>query len=75
MYPGFQFDEHGAPLGVVADVLAALPRDRMTDWELALWRTAANGWLAGDRPVDRIRGLDSRSIVMAAERLAEPSHP
>lgn len=73
MYPGFQFDEHGAPLAVVAEVLAALPRDRLTDWDLALWWTAANGWLAGDRPVDRLAGSDAGSIVTAAERLAEPS--
>ena len=27
MYPAFQFDEHGAPLDVVAEVLAALPQE------------------------------------------------
>jgi hypothetical protein len=73
LYPAFQFDEQGAPFPAVASVLAVLPRDRMSDWEVALWWTAANGWLAGDRPVDRLTGDDAGPLVVAARQLAEPS--
>jgi hypothetical protein len=73
LYPGFQFDEQGAPLPIVARVLAALPRDRMSEWEVALWWTSANGWLSGARPVDRIHDPEQRPLIDAAQHLAEPS--
>jgi hypothetical protein len=73
LYPGFQFDEQRAPRPPIRQVLAALPRDRMSDWEVALWWTAANGWLSGARPVDRLDDADPHAIVDAAARLAEPS--
>lgn len=73
LYPGFQFDEQGAPLPIVAMVLAALPRDRMSDWEVALWWTAANGWLSGDRPVDWLNVANQQPLLDAAHHLAEPS--
>ena len=71
LFPGFQFDEHGQPLPVVAAVLAALPAAEMSEWELALWWTSANGWLDGERPVDRLD--DVQALSVAAARLAEPS--
>jgi hypothetical protein len=73
LFPGFQFDEQGAPLPAVADVLGALPRDRMSDWEVALWFTAANGWLSGARPVDLLTADKAAAIAGAAAQLAEPS--
>lgn len=73
LYPGFQFDEQGASLPVIANVLAALPRDRMSDWELALWWASANGWLSGDRPVDRLNDSDKQPLVDAARHLSGPS--
>lgn len=72
LYPAFQFDGDGAPLPVIADVLRALPSDRMSEWETALWWTAANGWLEGARPVDLLDEHPGR-VVAAAARLAEPS--
>jgi len=45
----FRFDEHGVPLPVVADVLAAFA-DRQGAGELALWFTGANGWFGDRRP-------------------------
>lgn len=71
LYPAFQLDADGALRPVIAEVLAALPRKRMSDWELALWWTAANGWLCGRRPVDLLDD-ESQALVAAARRLAEP---
>jgi len=71
VYPAFQFDDDGRVRPAVADVLAALPRDRMTAWEVALWWTAGNGWLGGRRPVDV---LDRPAALHeAALKLAAPS--
>ncbi len=73
VYPGFQFDPTSGELRpTIRAVLAALPADRMSDWEVALWWTASNGWLGGRRPVDLL-AHDSDQIVVAAARLAEPS--
>jgi hypothetical protein len=73
LYPGFQFDpETFAPEPAVAAVLAALPRERMSDWEVALWWTAGNGWLDGERPVELL-GDESERLTEAAGHLAEPS--
>ncbi len=72
LYPAFQFGEDGQPLGLVRRVLTALPREHMTDWEVALWWTAGNGWLHGRRPVDLIDGAPDE-VLRAAERLGEPS--
>ena len=73
LYPRFQFDRTSGTLRpAIRDVLAALPTDRMSDWEVALWWTASNGWLGGSRPVDLLDdGPDE--VVAAAARLGEPS--
>jgi len=73
LYPRFQFDPtSGALRPAIRDVLAALPTDRMSDWEVALWWTAANGWLGGSRPVDLLDDAPDE-VVAAAARLGEPS--
>lgn len=73
IYPGFQFDhETFAPNPLVAEVLAALPREEMSDWEVALWWTAGNGWLDGARPVDLMQE-GAEAVVAAAAHEAEPS--
>jgi len=73
LFPGFQFDpETFAPEPVVADALAALPREQMSEWEVALWWVAADPWLDGDRPVD-VMQEDPDSVVAAAAGLAEDS--
>jgi hypothetical protein len=71
LYPAFQFDDDGGLRPVISDVLAALPRDQMSDWEIALWWTAANGLLDGRRPVDLL-DTDPRAIVLAGRELGEP---
>jgi hypothetical protein len=73
LFPGFQFDPDTLdPLPVVAAVLAALPTDDMSEWEVALWWSADNGWLDGRRPVDLI-DEDPEAVADAAKRLAEPT--
>lgn len=69
VFPGYQFDESGRPLPLIADVLAVL-RDVRRPWEIALWFTSANLWLEGDRPVDRLRTAPER-VVEAARHEAE----
>jgi hypothetical protein len=77
LYPRFQFAEDRSPLPAIASVLRALPRAEMSDWEVALWWTAANGWLGGQRPVDALRQAapedDHPAVVEAAGHLADPS--
>ncbi len=72
LYPEFQFDDVGETRPVVKRVLAELPRDRMSDWEVALWWTAENGWLDGRRPVDLLDEAPEE-IVEAARQLSAPS--
>ncbi len=72
LYPAFQFDAlSGKVKPSTREVLAQLPRDRMSDWECALWWTAANGWLGGRRPVD-VLDREPEAVVAAAARLGEP---
>jgi hypothetical protein len=66
LYPAFQFDEHGRPVGTVASVLAAFD-SQLTDWQTALWFTAPTGWLGGRRPVDAI-AEEPESVIEAAAR-------
>ncbi|NHN57174.1 hypothetical protein G9U51_15490 [Calidifontibacter sp. DB0510] len=66
LFPAFQFDELGAPLPLVRDVLTAY--GPATGTALALWFTAPNAYLAGDRPVDR---LGDRDEVVAAAKQAQ----
>lgn len=68
-YPGFQFDGEGRPLPVIAEVIRRLGA-KGGEWELALWFTAANGWLGGQRPVDLLESAPEEA-VQAAEREAE----
>lgn len=68
-FPAFQFDEVGQPRPEVAEVLRALPAG--TEWARALWWTAPNGWLNGQRPMDLFAG-DAEAVIAAAHRTAEP---
>lgn len=67
LYPAFQFDEQGRPLGVMASVLTYLTKGRLNDWQTALWFTGPNGWLGGRRPVDELR-VAPEAVIGAAER-------
>jgi hypothetical protein len=74
LYPAFQFDSvSGEPRRVVHDVLAALPVEEMTEWEVALWWASANGMLGGgERPVDLLDD-DPAAVVEAARRECDRS--
>lgn len=67
--PSFQFDEKGCPWPAVARVIQVLGGNT-SDWGLALWFAAANGWLDGRRPVDLLASAPEE-VVEAAEREAE----
>ncbi len=66
--PGFQFDDRGRPHPAVAKVIQILGK-QISDWGLALWFTAPNGWLDGKRPVDLLNE-DPKEVVQAAEHEA-----
>lgn len=66
--PNFQFDDRGRPCPAVARVIQILGKDT-SDWGLALWFTAANGWLDGKRPVDLLQN-EPEEVVQAAEHEA-----
>jgi hypothetical protein len=68
LYPGFQFDDGGRPHPAMAPVIAALG-ERGTEWELALWFAAGNGFLGGRRPADLL-AAEPQAVVEAAEREA-----
>lgn len=66
-FPGFQFDPNGRPRKEIVAVLSALGNSR--EWETALWFTASNAYLDGDRPVDRLAD-DPEAVLRAAEHEA-----
>ena len=65
-YLGFQFDEAGRPVPVVAEVLRVL--EGWPPWELARWFVGANPWLDRCRPAD-VLDADPDAVLRAA-RLA-----
>ena len=69
LYPAFQFDAERHPRPAVARVIQLLG-DSTSEWGLALWFAAANGWLDGRRPVDLLASAPEE-VVEAAEREAE----
>lgn len=66
LFPAFQFRD-GAPLPVIAQVLAVLPD--LSAWQTAFWFTSSNSWLDGATPVDLL-GEEDR-VVTAAQRESE----
>jgi len=68
--PSFQLDEAGHPRPAVAKVIQILEGDT-SDWGLALWFTAANGWLDGKRPVDLLKDAPEEVIQAAEQEAAE----
>ena len=69
VFPGFQFDEQGRPLPVIAEILAVMRS--FSGWEIALWFTGGNVWLEDDdRPVDRLR-TEPEAVIEAARHEVE----
>jgi hypothetical protein len=71
LFPAFQFrKEDSQPRPEIAKVLAALGASKISGWPTALWFTGRNGWLGGQRPVDRLE-IAPDSVVEAALREGE----
>ena len=67
LFPAFQFDSDWQPREAVAKVLAQLANGGLQGWSIALWFTAANGWLEGGRPVDLLDEKPEQVIAAAGE--------
>lgn len=67
LFPTFQFDSNWQPRDAVAAVLAHLHDAGLQGWSVALWWTAANGWLEGARPVDLLEEKPEQVIAAAGE--------
>ena len=74
VFPAFQIDAtEGRPRKIVAEVLAAMPRDEMSPWSVALWWNAPNPTLAAHaRPIELLGTAGERKLVAAARALSEP---
>jgi hypothetical protein len=67
LFPAFQFDSNWQPREAVAAVLDQLHNAGLHGWSVALWWTAANGWIDGARPVDRLDEKPEQVIAAAGE--------
>lgn len=67
LFPTFQFDSNWEPRDAIAGVLAQLRDARLEGWSIALWWTAANGWLDGARPVDLLDDQPEQVVAAAGE--------
>ncbi|HEU5216821.1 MAG TPA: hypothetical protein VFU30_14925 [Gaiellaceae bacterium] len=67
LYPTFQFDSDWQPRLVIAQALHELEDAGLSGWSLALWFSAANGWLDEARPVDLLEEAPERVVAAAAE--------
>jgi len=71
-FPRFQFDQEGAPLPIIAELLAILGQYKArSDWDNALWFAGANGWLDGPCPVELLLA-DPELVRDAAEQEVLP---
>lgn len=75
VYPAFQFGPDGRPKPAVPSVLAALPRDRMSDWAVAIWWVANNAWLGDCRPVDILDQDGAQEMLQRAARQLSEEDP
>jgi hypothetical protein len=67
LFPAFQFDSNWQPREAVATVLNQLGDAGLQGWSVALWWTAANGWLEGARPVDLLDEKPEQVVAAASE--------
>jgi hypothetical protein len=67
LFPAFQFDANWQPRPAVGPVVARLGEAGLDGWSIALWWTAANGWLEGARPVDRLDEQPEQVLAAAGE--------
>lgn len=64
LYPTFQFDEHGQPRQVVADVLERLRQLNLSSWAIAIWWDTGHDVLGWRTPAAVL--VDDPAVVLAA---------
>ena len=66
-------DGSGKPRAVIAQILTRLEPLR-TNWEIAQWFIAPNGWLDGDRPIDLLDQPEEEATLLdAADQEVAPN--
>ena len=66
LYPGFQFDRENQRVHPeMSEILALLAADYAYGWQMALWFTCNNEWLAGNTPL-AVWPDDRQAVVEAA---------
>lgn len=66
LFPKYQFDAEGRPRPIIEKILHLLTTYR-SSWDIALWCSAANGWLSGRRPEELLE-TEPASVLRAAEQ-------
>lgn len=67
VYPAFQFDESGAVITGVAEVVRIMATTSLSSWTLAAWFVSPEPDLSGERPIDALRA-GGHQVVCAAAR-------
>lgn len=75
LFPAFALDpnKNNRPYSQLRDVISAL-RPALTDWEIALWLTAANSYLDDKRPADMIAKQPSAVLHAAKCEVDDAQH-
>lgn len=68
-FPAFQFTDDGQPAPAIAEILGIF--SGLSDWQIALWFFAPNGWLAEEPPMDVVQ-REPQAVIAAARRAVEP---
>lgn len=71
VFPTSQFDEGGAPLVGLAEVVATLAVGTNDPWQVALWLTTPSEQLRGRAPVDALRRGQNEAVRRVACQTAE----
>ncbi len=70
-YPKFQFDDHGKPRKVIAEIIKIFDEDQ-PGWQLALWFTTSNTVLDGKKPIELIES-NPQHLVKAIKEEVDPT--
>jgi len=66
LYPSFQFDDHGQPRQVVADILARLRQLNLSAWAIAIWWNTGHDVLDWHTPA-AVLIEDPAAVLLAAD--------
>ncbi len=70
MYPAFQFDETGAVVDGVADVVKLFDDGRISMWSVASWLVSPEPDLADEKPINALRRGGRDAVVATARQWA-----